>query len=132
MNLDLMAFSQEAIYQEWKMYVINLNDKNGKGMHWVSLFINRNTAVYFDSFGNEYIPEEVLNKIKDKLINHNIFGIDDNESIVCGFCCIGFIQYMLARKTLLHYTNLFSPNDYKKNEKITYKYFKDKYVKSQI
>ena len=34
---------------------------------------------------------------------------------------------MLSGKTLLDYTNLFSPNDYKKNEKIIYRYFKDKY-----
>ena len=36
---------------------------------------------------------------------------------------------MLVGKTLLDYTNLFSPNDYEKNEKIIYKYFKDKYVR---
>ena len=36
---------------------------------------------------------------------------------------------MLAAKTLLGYTNLFSPNNYKQNYKITYKYFKDKYGK---
>ena len=41
--------------------------------------------------------------------------------------CIGFTEYMLAGKTLLDYTNLFSPNDYKKNDKIIYKYLKDKY-----
>ena len=34
-------------------YVINLNDKRRKGMHWVSLFIDKNTTVYFDSFGIE-------------------------------------------------------------------------------
>ena len=44
-----------------------------------------------------------------------------------GFCCIAFIEYMLAGKTLLDYTNLFSLNDYKKNDKIIYKYFKYKY-----
>ena len=32
-------------------YVINLNDKLSKGTYWVSLFINRHAAVYFDSFG---------------------------------------------------------------------------------
>ena len=47
------------------VYVININEKN-KGTHWVSLFINRNTAVYFDSFEIEYILQEVLNKIRDK------------------------------------------------------------------
>ena len=37
------------------MYVINLDDKNSKGTYWVSLFINKNAAVYFGSFGIEYI-----------------------------------------------------------------------------
>ena len=36
---------------------------------------------------------------------------------------------MLLEKTLLDYTNLFSPNNYKNNDKIIYKYFKDKYDK---
>ena len=49
-----------------RAYVINLDDKKkSKGTHWVSLFIDRNTAVYFDSFGIEHIPLEGLNKIKD-------------------------------------------------------------------
>ena len=39
--------------------------KKTKGTHWVSLFIDRNTAVCFDSFGIEYIPQEVLNKVRD-------------------------------------------------------------------
>ena len=40
-------------------YVINLDDKNSKRTHWVSVFIDRNLAVYFDSFRIEYIPQEV-------------------------------------------------------------------------
>ena len=107
-------------------YVINLDDKKSKGTDWVSLFIDRNTAVYFDSFGNEYIPQEALNKIRDKSITQNIFRIQDDESIMYGFFCIAFIEYMLAGKPLLDYSDLFSPNDYKKNDKIIYKCFKDK------
>ena len=60
------------------VYVINLDDKNSNGTYWVSLFVDNNLAVYFDSFGIEYIPQEVLNKIKDKSIAHNIFRIQDN------------------------------------------------------
>ena len=87
-----------------------------------SLLIDRNTAVYFefDYFGIEYIPLAVLNKIKDKSITHNIFRIQNNESIMRGFYCIAFIKYMLADKSLLDYINLFSPSDYKKNEKILF------------
>ena len=108
-------------------YVINLDNKNSKETQLVSLFVNKNIAIYFDSFGIEYIPEEVLNKIKDKSITHNTYRIQDNESNTCGFYCLAFIKYMLTRTNLLDYTNLFSPNDYKKNDKIVYKYFKDKY-----
>ena len=56
-------------------YVINIDDKNSEGTHWVSLFIDKNIAIYFDSFGIKYIPKEVLNKIKDKSFTHNIFRI---------------------------------------------------------
>ena len=97
-------------------YVINLDDQQRKGTHWVSLFVNRNTAVYFDSFGIEHIPQEVLSKIRGK-------------SIMCLFYCIAFLEYMIAGKKLLNNTNLFSPNNYEKNGKIIYKYFKDKYCK---
>ena len=78
--------------------MINFDDKKSKGTYWVSLFIDGNTAVYFDSFGIEYIPQEVLNEIRDKSITHNIFRIQDDDSISCGFYCIAFIEYMLLGK----------------------------------
>ena len=53
--------------------------------------------------------------------------MQDNESIMCGFYFIAFAEYMLAGNTFLDYTNLFSPNDYKKKDKIVHNYFKDKY-----
>ena len=111
-------------------YVINLDDKKNKGTHWVLTFIDRKKAVYFDSLGIEYIPQKVLNKIKDKSIIHNIYRIQHNNYVMWGFYCIVFIEYMLAGKTLLDCTNLFFPNGYKKNEKIIYEYFKGKYFKS--
>ena len=60
-----------------------------------------------------------LNKIKDKPITHNIFRVQDNESIMCRFYFIAFKEYLLAGKTLLNFTNLFSPNDYKKNIRLS-------------
>ena len=49
-----------------EVYVINLDDENIKGKYWISLIADRNRVVYFDSFGIEYIPLEVLKKIRDK------------------------------------------------------------------
>ena len=45
--------------------MINLIDKKGKGIYWVSLLFERDTAAYLDSFGIEYIHQEALSKIKD-------------------------------------------------------------------
>ena len=109
-------------------YVINIDDKQSKETNWFSLFVGRNN-VYFNPFGFEYIPQEVLIKIKDKFITHKIFTIQDDDSIMCGFYCIAFIQDLIPGKKLIDCTNLFSPNDYKKDDKITCKYFKDKYGK---
>ena len=58
-------------------------------------------AVYFDSFGMEHhILQKVLSKIKDKSITHNIFRIQYDDSIMCGFYCIVYIKYMIAGKYL--------------------------------
>ena len=89
--------------------------------------MGRNLAVYFDSFAIEYIPQKVSIRIKDKSITHNIFRIQDNESIMCGFYCMVFIEYILTGKTLLGYIDVFCPNNCKNNDKIIYKHFKDKY-----
>ena len=51
---------------------------------------------------------------------------------MCGFYWVVLAEYVLAEKFFLGYTNLFSLNDNKKNEKIIYKYFKDKYVMSNL
>ena len=42
---------------------------------------------------------------------------------MCRYISIGFIDFMLKSKSLLEYTNLFSPNKYKKNDKMILKYF---------
>ena len=48
------------------MYDINLHDKQSKETHWVSLSIDKKTAVYFNSFRTEYIPQDVLGIIRDQ------------------------------------------------------------------
>ena len=58
-------------------------------------------AACLDSFEMEHIPSEVLCKIRDKSIIHNIFRMQDDESFLCGFYRIVFIEYMLAGKNLL-------------------------------
>ena len=76
-------------------YIINLNDRKVKGHIGLHCLLDRSTAVCFDSFGIEYIPQEVFTKIKGKSITHSIFRIQDGDSILSGFYCITIIEYML-------------------------------------
>ena len=83
----------------------------------------QNSVTYFDSFGVEHIPKEIKTFIKNKDIKTNIFRIQAYNSIMCGYFCIGFIDFMLKGKKLTEYTNLFSPNNFKKNDDIILNYF---------
>ena len=97
-------------------YVINLDEYENTGTHWIALFVKPKYTDYFDSFGIEHIPKEINNFINND-IKSNIFRIQAYDSIMCGYFCIEFISYMLKGKTL-DYTNLFSPNDF--NERSNY------------
>ena len=88
-------------------------------------FFKKNEIVYFDSFGVEHIPEEIKKYIGNKNIKANIFRVQANNSVMCGYVCVGFIDFILADKTLIDYTNLFSPHDFDKNDQIILSYFKD-------
>ena len=85
----------------------------------------RDETIYFDSFGVEDIPKEIKKLISHKNIKTNIYRVQANDSIMCGYFCIGFIDFMLEGKTLTDYTNLFSPYDFDKNDQIVISYFKD-------
>ena len=87
--------------------------------------MNNNDATYFDSFGVELIPKEIIAFIKNKNIKTNIFRIQAYNSVMCGYFCIGFIDFMFKGKTLTEYTNLFSPNNFEKNDDLILSYFKN-------
>ena len=57
----------------------------------------------------------------------NIFRVQANNSEMCGYFCIGFIDFMLAVKKMTDFTSLFSPYDFKKNDNVILSYFKDEW-----
>ena len=85
----------------------------------------RNEIVYFDSFGFEYVPAEIKEFIWNKNIKSSIFGVQANNAVICGYFCIGLIDFMDVGETLVDFTSLFSPCDFEKNDCITLSYFKD-------
>ena len=79
-------------------YVINLDEYADVGTHWIALFCNRNDIVYFDSFGFENGLEEIKEFVRNKNIKANVFQVQVNNSIMCGYFCIGFTDFMLSGK----------------------------------
>ena len=127
MNQDLIVFFQGIIYLKKikdGAYVINPDKHKDAGTHWIALFCNRNEIVYFHSFGVEHIPKEIKKFISNKNIKANIYCVQANDSVMCGYFCIEFIDFMLAGKTLTDYTNLFS-YDFDKSDQTILSYFKD-------
>ena len=121
MNQNLMSFFQELNYLKKikdGAYVINLDEYADVGTHWIALFCNGNEVVYFESFGVEHVLKETKELIGNKKIKAN-------DSVMCGYFCIGFIDFMLADEKLTDYTNLFSPHDFKKSNDIILSYFND-------
>ena len=106
-------------------YVINLDEYADVGTHWIALFCNRNEIVYFDSFGVEHVPEEIKEFIGNKKIIANIFRVQANNSVMCGYFCIGFIDFMIAGKKLSGFTSMFSPFVFENNDSTNLSYFKD-------
>ena len=109
-----------------RAHVINLDEYADVGTYWIALFCNRSEIVYFDSFGVEHVPEEIKEFIGNKIITANIFRVQAKDSIMCGYFCIEFIDFMLAGKKLTDLTSMFSLYDFKKNDKIILSYFRDK------
>ena len=125
---NLGVFFQEIIYLKKLKdgpYVRNLDEYADVGTHWIALFCYRNEITYFDSFLVEHVPEEIKEFIGNKNTKANIFRVQAIDSVMCGYFCIGFIDFMLAGKILTDYINLFSPYGFKKIYDIILPYFKN-------
>ena len=108
-------------------YVINLDEYSDIGALWIALCLLNNNVTYFESFGVEHIPKEIKIFIGLKNIQTNIFRKQAYDSLMCGYFCIRFIDFMLKDKSFIDFTNLFSPNNSKKNDGIILNYFKNRY-----
>ena len=91
-----------------RAYVINQDEYSDIGTRWVALYVKNNDITYLDRFGVEHIPKEIIKCIsrpsQNKNIKTNIFRIQAYDSIMCGYFCIGFIDFMFKGKSLTDYS----------------------------
>ena len=122
------VYSRDNLHDKVKdgTYLINFDEYSNIGTHGVALNVYNDDVTYFDSFGVEHIQKEIKRFINCSLsITTNIFRIEAYNAIMCGYFCIGFIDFMLKGKTLIELTSLFSPHDFDENDNIILNYFKD-------
>ena len=65
-------------------YIINLDEYESIGIHWIDLYVNVENVTYFDNFGGEHIPKEIRKFIRSKNIITTIYRIQAYNSIMCG------------------------------------------------
>ena len=104
-------------------YVINLDEYSDTGTHWVALYALNNNVTYFGNFNVEHISKEIKKFINKSTTITNIFRMQAHDSVMSGSFCIGFINFIHEGKSITGFTNLFSPNNFKKNDDIILNYF---------
>lgn len=107
-----------------QFYIVNLDDKEGPGTHWVVIFNIGEQCIYFDSFAVDP-PEEVISRMRqtNKKMIANIYRIQAIDSINCGFFCIYVVDQLLKGKNFISILTVFDPNNYKLNDKYIEKLF---------
>ena len=104
-------------------HILSLDEYEPIETPWIALYVNVESVTYFDSFGVKHIQKEIRKFIGNEESKTNIYRIQVYDSLMCGYFCIGFLDFMLKGKILLEYTNLISTKEYKKNDKVILKYF---------
>ena len=82
-------------------YITNLNESESIRTHWIALYMNAENVTYFDSFVVECIPNEIRKFIGNKNFIINIYRIQAYDSVMWGYFCIRFIDFMLEGEGLL-------------------------------
>lgn len=93
-DLPLRSFDNECA-------VINLDDMNGPGTHWVAYYKKNGVAYYFDSFGNLRPPLELIKYLGSAIkIVYNYKKYQKYDTVICGHLCLHFL-YDMENKFIL-------------------------------
>lgn len=73
--------------------IINLDNANGPGTHWVAYKKHNNDIIYFDSFGNLQPPQDLRTYFgAGSIIKYNHDRYQNYDTVVCGHLCLSFLS----------------------------------------
>ena len=90
------------------------------GQHWILLFLDKSTTVFFDSFGQKpsFYSEKLpafLKSISPNPVKTG-FRIQHQDSRLCGVYCLYFAHHLGKNFTFEEILEKFSPSDFKGND----------------
>ena len=86
MNLNLFCvYSRDNLPNKIRdgAHIIDLDEYSDIGTHWIVLYALNNNGTYFDSFGVEHIPKEIIKFTDRFLTKANIYKIQAYDSVMC-------------------------------------------------
>ena len=82
--------------------IINFDEHESIGTHWIALYVNAKSVTYFESFGVEHIPKEIKKFIGNNNIITNIYRIQTYDSIMCGYFCTAIMDIIFVDFLILY------------------------------
>ena len=102
--------------------IFNISKHNEKGTHFVAIFADETRLLYFDPLGNACKNKYILSFLSKHNLNRKIRKkfpkIQSNESIFCGYYCIGFILAMTKKISIRKFFNMFDYDNLNNNDNI--------------
>ena len=97
--------------------IINLQNSDKNGSHWVSYKKIDNKIFYFDSYAISFIPDIIKNQYPNHKFICNIYKIQSIDSVQCARYCILFVEYNIKNEN--DYNNFllkFKTDNFLKND----------------
>ena len=71
--------------------IVNMDNEDGPGTHWVAYKKFFNEVEYFDSFGNLSPPVELIEYLRECNIHYNHDTYQSPNTVICGHLCLQFL-----------------------------------------
>lgn len=76
---------------QYEAIIVNLDDVDNPGTHWVAMRKVRDIVIYFDSYGDLPPPKEILHYYRKYDVFYNHRNYQNNNSVICGQLCLEFL-----------------------------------------
>ena len=107
---DLVPIS---LNNEPQAFVVNTENSNSSGQHWIALITKQTKCWYFDSFGNELLNQDILRSLRKIGVKNYFFNCKQIQAVYsdsCGYFCIAFVLSLILGINYEDFLSEFSEN----------------------